>query len=177
MSIAETDRKLLTNPEDQASTQGTGIMPGWMPNTGLDYSDGRASTVERNTGRTTLAAKSIRQRSAAAIKTGPIAPTQSNPSGTTIAFIPSADKNVMGYNVYRSQINNPQTGARAMFISQPPDMQSVSIFDNPIVVGTYYYWVASVNASGAESARIGLGSVTFPTPAQSISVLTSYDTP
>ena len=164
MSVAPKNMDFLPTQQQQGSTQGSETMPGWMPNTALDYASGRASMRERNTGRITLAAKSIRQRSAAAVPTGPIAPGQSTPQGKTLAFIPIADKNVLGYNVYRSTINNPITGNRIMFISQPPDAQQVSISDNPQVAGTYYYWASSANASGAESARIGLGSFTQTVP-------------
>lgn len=150
--VNQTDTEQSQPPVQPETIPGSG-----ENGTALDYFSGRGSGTDRDSRRINLFGKAVRLRSKAAIQTGPLAPSQSNPSGKHLAFIPSTDNNVLGYNIYRSLTNDPKTGQRIGFISQPPDGQQVGVSDSPSVAGTYWYWAASVNAGGGESARIGIG--------------------
>jgi hypothetical protein len=75
---------------------------------------------------------------------------------------------VAGYNIYKSIINNPNVATLLDFKAQPPIVQALqSIRIQDIDSGSPFYWVASVNAAGKESARIPVtGNSPAPSPAQ-----------
>lgn len=106
---------------------------------------------------------SIRPRSTSGGKTPSVPPRAGNfafggSSTITVQFLPVGDPSVVGYSIYRSLTNNPATGIRIGFVRQPPDSSlPVGMTDSPSMNGTYYYWASSINESGGESARVGLG--------------------
>ena len=76
-------------------------------------------------------------------------------------------KNVAGYNIYSSVINNPNVAKLIQYKSQPPivstsQLQTLKIQDT--TAATPFYWVSSVNKAGQESARIPITGNPAPTP-------------
>jgi len=72
---------------------------------------------------------------------------------------------VAGYNIYRTTVNNPAVGTLIQYQAQPPivqPLQSITVQD--ITTATPYYWVASVNSAGKESARISAMGSPSPVP-------------
>ncbi len=64
-------------------------------------------------------------------------------------------RNVAGYNVYSSPTNNPAIGTLVRFLPQPQVNTSVNTIKfQEITVASPFYWIASVNTAGSESARI-----------------------
>lgn len=74
-------------------------------------------------------------------------------------------KNVSGYNVYSSTTNNANIAKMIKFVPQPPIVsatQSLKIQD--ITAASPFYWVATVNGAGKESARVPIAGNPAPTP-------------
>ena len=73
--------------------------------------------------------------------------------------------NTVGYNVYSSLTNNAAVAKLIGYVPQPSVNTSLnSIKYQDITATNPYYWVASVNSVGRESARIPAAGVAAPTP-------------
>ena len=85
--------------------------------------------------------------------------------GFQFVFNVVSGPNVAGYNIYRTTVNNPAVGTLIQYQAQPPivqPLQSITVQD--ITTATPYYWVASVNSAGKESARISAMGSPSPVP-------------
>lgn len=74
-------------------------------------------------------------------------------------------KRVAGYNVYSSTTNNAAVAKLIRFVSQPSvtaPYQSITVQD--ITAASPFYWVATVNSAGKESARVPIAGAVAPTP-------------
>lgn len=76
-----------------------------------------------------------------------------------------------GYNVYRSEILNPSVADLIKFLPQPParTQNYAMTYQDITAITTPYYWVASVNSGGTESARIIMQGAASPIPRPSSS--------
>lgn len=73
--------------------------------------------------------------------------------------------NVTGYNIYSSPTNNPNIATLIQYQQQPPlTSLSKSLKIQDITAATPFYWVATVNNAGKESARIPMTGVAAPMP-------------
>lgn len=78
-------------------------------------------------------------------------------------------RNIAGYNIYSSTTNNGNIAKLIKFQPQPPivsQTQSLKIQDT--TAASPFYWVASVNGAGQESARVPISGNPAPTPAPTL---------
>jgi hypothetical protein len=76
-----------------------------------------------------------------------------------------SSKTVAGYNIYSSLTNNPNIATLIQYQPQPPivtQVQSLKIQDT--TSASPFYWVASVNTAGKESARVPIAGNPAPVP-------------
>jgi hypothetical protein len=109
--------------------------------------------------RTQPSSGTVQRRFAA---TYPPAPTISQgltviTNGFEFSFNVVGKGGISGYNIYSSTVNNPAVAKLLQFQAQPPivaPLQTVKIQD--ITAASPFYWIASVNAAGRESARVSV---------------------
>lgn len=87
-----------------------------------------------------------------AIKTGTTA---------TVSWKHPTSSNTYGSRVYRHTSNTPSAATLVDTIYGGPNV-SLSIDDGPLADASYWFWVATINGSGVESARTLAGSITIP---------------
>jgi hypothetical protein len=86
-------------------------------------------------------------------------------TGFEFAINVVASKNIAGYNIYSSATNNPNIAKLIYFRAQPPivsALQSIKIQD--VTSASPFYWSASVNRVGQESARVPIAGNPAPIP-------------
>ena len=83
----------------------------------------------------------------------------------SFSFMAVQEDRLNGFSIYRSMDSSSNSATRIGVLPAPTSFGSpVSFTDRPPVGGTYYYWVASSNAGGAESPRSGMGFATVSDP-------------
>jgi len=66
--------------------------------------------------------------------------------------------NTVGYNVYTGTVNNSAVASLLDYKAQPPIVQPTQTLQfQYLTTASPFYWIASVNAAGQESARVAVG--------------------
>lgn len=123
--------------------------------------------VKRNMVRTNISGGSTRNRFTGSYPPAPtIAQGKTAITGGfefTINLVTS--RNVSGYNVYSSTVNNPAVAKLIRYLPQPPvssRLNSIKFQETTAV--SSFYWVASTNSAGKESTRILAAGNAAPIP-------------
>ena len=122
--------------------------------------------VKRNMVRTNVSSGSTRNKFQGTYPPAPtIAEKKTAITGGWEFAINLSGGNVVGYNVYSSLTNNAAIGKLISFLPQPRITGGIHTIKFQETIATSpYYWVASVNAVGRESARIPVAGVAAPMP-------------